>query len=149
MTTRQCTFVMAGLFWTAMAAAEPVEPRSTLSDQITNAVSAAFTYRTPEQREVDRKTDADASIDKPKNDIIRLTRVVVKGQRPPVFREQDIYTPKALAELAIKRYFLPSAARSTLGGSRSSAAKWMVTPWRSGRRTNANASCGSSAKRSS
>ena len=97
---------MAGLFWATIAAAESAEPdsKSALSDQITNAVSATFAYKTPEEREAQRKADAESYIDKPKNDIIRLPRVVVEGSRPPVFREQDIYSPKALTEIAIKRY---------------------------------------------
>lgn len=43
--------------------------------------------------------------DKPKNQIIRLPKVVVEGKRPPIFREPDIYTRKALGELLAKRYY--------------------------------------------
>jgi len=44
-------------------------------------------------------------IDKPKNEIIRLPKVVVEGSRPPVFTEREIYTYKAFGELLAKRYY--------------------------------------------
>lgn len=43
-------------------------------------------------------------VDKPKNGIIRLPKYVVRPPKVPIFREQDIYTPKGLADLAVKRY---------------------------------------------
>ena len=43
-------------------------------------------------------------IDKPKNEIIRLPKYVVRAAKPPIFREQDIYTAQGLADLAVKRY---------------------------------------------
>ena len=43
-------------------------------------------------------------VDKPRNKIIRLPEYVVRQDKPPVFRERDIYTNKGLAELAMKRY---------------------------------------------
>ncbi len=46
-----------------------------------------------------------ADLPKPKNGIVRLPRVVVEGERPPVFSEKEIHTAKGLAELAVKRYF--------------------------------------------
>jgi hypothetical protein len=44
------------------------------------------------------------SPDQPKNKIIRLPRYIVEGDRPPVFRERDIYTKQALAAIAMRRY---------------------------------------------
>ncbi len=45
-------------------------------------------------------------IDKPKNTIIRLPKVVVQEQRPPVFTERELApNPKALAAIAMRRYF--------------------------------------------
>ncbi len=44
-------------------------------------------------------------VDKPKNTIVRLPKFVVQEQRPPVFRERDIYTKKGLESLAMRRYF--------------------------------------------
>ena len=48
-------------------------------------------------------------IDKPKNEIPRLpvavmSRYLVKGDKVPVFREQDIYTTSGLIDLSFKRH---------------------------------------------
>ena len=42
--------------------------------------------------------------DQPRNKIIRLPRYIVEGDRPPVFRERDLYTTQALSAIAMKRY---------------------------------------------
>lgn len=42
--------------------------------------------------------------DKPKNTIVRLPKFVVQEERPPIFRERDIYTKKGLESLAMRRY---------------------------------------------
>jgi hypothetical protein len=42
--------------------------------------------------------------DQPRNKIIRLPRYIVEGDRPPVFRERDVFTKQALAALAMRRY---------------------------------------------
>jgi len=44
-------------------------------------------------------------IDQPKNGIIRLPTVVVRGERPPIFTEREVSTDKGLKELAVKRYY--------------------------------------------
>lgn len=43
-------------------------------------------------------------IDKPKNGIIRLPKYVVHGEKPPIFREEDLYTKRGLTGLAMHRY---------------------------------------------
>ena len=43
--------------------------------------------------------------DQPTNKIIRLSRYVVEGSRPPVFRESEIYTREAFGRILAKRYF--------------------------------------------
>ncbi len=43
--------------------------------------------------------------DKPANGIVRLPKYVVRETKPPVFREQDIYTPSALSRRLAKRYY--------------------------------------------
>ena len=59
--------------------------------------------------EVESEDDAEPegaplSPDQPRNKIIRLPRYIVEGDRPPVFRERDVYTKQALAALAMRRY---------------------------------------------
>lgn len=48
--------------------------------------------------------DRPLAADQPRNKIIRLPRYIVEGDRPPVFRERDVYTSRALADIAMKRY---------------------------------------------
>jgi hypothetical protein len=43
-------------------------------------------------------------IDKPKNTIIRLPKVIVQEPRPPVFTERAIHTEKGLTDIAMRRY---------------------------------------------
>jgi len=43
-------------------------------------------------------------LDKPKNGIVRLPKVVVQGQRPSLFSERDLHTSQSLANLALNRY---------------------------------------------
>ena len=52
-----------------------------------------------------RKPKPSLGVPERKNKIIRLPRIVVEGKRPPIFREQDIYNPEALKDIAVKRYF--------------------------------------------
>lgn len=42
--------------------------------------------------------------DKPRNEIIRLPKYVVRAAKPPIFREQDIHNAQGLADLAVRRY---------------------------------------------
>jgi len=44
-------------------------------------------------------------LDKPRNQIIRLPKVVVEGSRPPIFRDKDILTREAFAAKLAKRYY--------------------------------------------
>ncbi|HEY0945423.1 MAG TPA: hypothetical protein VGD81_09145 [Opitutaceae bacterium] len=66
-------------------------------------------YNPPQPKKAEAEEDADAEApvapDQPKNKIIRLPKVIVEGQRPPVFTEREVNTQKGLAELAVKRYF--------------------------------------------
>jgi hypothetical protein len=54
---------------------------------------------TPEEEQPDLR-----DIDKPKNGIIRLPKVVVHEKPPAVFSDKMIYTQKGLAGLAVRRY---------------------------------------------
>lgn len=96
----------------APAGSGPAEkpPVRALSPALAEALSASLpAYRPPAAKDPaetdDEANDRLISLPKPRNGIVRLPRVVVEGKRPPVFREQDIYTAKGLAEIAVKRYF--------------------------------------------
>lgn len=47
---------------------------------------------------------AQMASDQPRNKIIRLPKYVVEADRPPIFKEREILTKQALAELAVRRY---------------------------------------------
>lgn len=53
----------------------------------------------PEDQDVDLR-----EVDKPRNSIIRLPKYTVLGQRPPVFRERDLYSLENRTSLGMKRY---------------------------------------------
>ena len=61
----------------------------------------------PEEEENSEQLDM-REIDRPRNKIIRLPEYVVREDKPPVFRERDIYTDQGLGELAMKRYLSES-----------------------------------------
>jgi len=52
-------------------------------------------------------------VDKPKNKIVRLPKYVVHAEKPPIFRDKDIYTADGIARLGMLRYrglgFLPGS----------------------------------------
>jgi hypothetical protein len=73
-----------------------------LSPTVADAVTAALPKFKPARTEAEPD---DSELPQPKNQIIRLPRVVVEGTRPPVFTEREVHTDKGLAELAVKRYF--------------------------------------------
>jgi hypothetical protein len=58
----------------------------------------------PEQKPEDELPDL-RDLDKPRNGIIRLPKMVVQGARPAIFTEKKLYTEKAFAELLAKRYY--------------------------------------------
>jgi hypothetical protein len=62
----------------------------------------------PTADELAKKAEEEAAdlrdTDKPKNQIVRLEKYVVKEERPPIFTEREINTKKGLASLAMRRY---------------------------------------------
>lgn len=87
----------------------PVQRRA-----VSTGVAAALTasmpkYNPPKPEEKKPVDDRDMrDVDKPRNKIIRLPDYVVRQDKPPVFRERDIYTNSGLAELAKNRYLSES-----------------------------------------
>ena len=90
------------------AQSEPLAERTVLlSAQVNEAVRAGLPKFKPRPEPASEVSETQAALGIPqrKNKIIRLPRVVVEGKRPPIFREQDIHTPEALKDIAVKRYF--------------------------------------------
>jgi hypothetical protein len=88
----------------------PVTPRRSrvISPDVAAQLSAAtpqFTPAPPKPPPTPEEEQPDLrEVDKPKNGIIRLPKVVVHQKPPPVFSDQMIHTPKGLADLAVRRY---------------------------------------------
>lgn len=84
----------------------PTLKRRAVSPGVAAALTASMPKYNPpkpeEKKPVDNRDMRD--IDKPRNNIIRLPEYVVRQDKPPVFRERDIYTNAGLAELAKNRY---------------------------------------------
>jgi len=110
--------------------AAPTTPASSATNVSGKAgattITAGLPRYAPPPKEAPKKPAADVetedeagpdgaplSPDQPKNKIIRLPRYIVEGDRPPVFRERDIYTKQALAAIAMRRY-LSGLDRSVL-----------------------------------
>lgn len=82
----------------------------TRSDQpraLSPALSAALAERMPKYAPPPpprEPTEEEIAASQPKNGIVRLPRVVVEGQRPPVFTDRQLHTDRGMAELAMRRY---------------------------------------------
>lgn len=78
-----------------------------ISPEVAAALAAGMPKYNPpkpvEKKSEDEQVDM-REVDKPRNQIIRLPEYVVREEKPPVFRERDIYTQKGLTELARMRY---------------------------------------------
>jgi hypothetical protein len=92
---------------TAPAAHPPPPPARTVeSGEIASMLAASMPKYDPPKpppKQVDPDVDL-RDIDKPRNDIIRLPKYVVHGEKPAVFRERDLYTKSGLGQLALLRY---------------------------------------------
>lgn len=112
---------IALILCTGLIASEPATenaPDAPRARALSPTISAALTeglpkFNPPAKTAAAKSADSDDGVDedlfadlpKPKNGIVRLPRVVVEGNRPPVFSEREIHTDKGLADLAVKRYF--------------------------------------------
>ncbi len=109
--------ILLASFALSLAAEEPSAPPPARAKALSSNLAAALTEQLPKYNPpkpvTKPATDADeaeaedlfADLPKPKNGIVRLPRVVVEGNRPPVFSEREIHTAQGLADLAVKRYF--------------------------------------------
>jgi hypothetical protein len=92
-------------------------PTTRMSAERKSSIAAGVRYAPPPKEEpkktvvVEDRGDEEAlpestpiAPDQPRNKIIRLPKYIVEGDRPPVFRERDIYTKQALAAIAMRRY---------------------------------------------
>lgn len=76
-----------------------------ISPEVAAALAAGMPKYDPPKPVEKAEEDIDMrEVDKPRNQIIRLPEYVVREEKPPVFRERDIYTQKGLRELARMRY---------------------------------------------
>lgn len=80
-----------------------------VSDNLAAALADTMPKYNPPPMESEKEKEEKAELDKPKNGIVRLPEVVVRGERPPIFNEREINTDKGLQEIAVKRYFSGAA----------------------------------------
>ncbi|GAB5561327.1 MAG: hypothetical protein SynsKO_29740 [Synoicihabitans sp.] len=100
-----CSFALI-LTVPTMAQEDTSNRTRAISDNLAAALAETMPkYNPPTPEEIKRVEDAKAFIAKPKNGIIRLPEVVVRGERPPVFTERQVNTDKGLQQIAVKRYF--------------------------------------------
>jgi hypothetical protein len=91
----------------ALPPAAPKRSRA-MSPEVAAALAAAAPKYTAPQPKPEPKPEEQLvdmrEIDKPKNTIIRLPKVIVQEPRPPVFTERAINTEKGLTDIAMRRY---------------------------------------------
>jgi hypothetical protein len=78
----------------------------TVSPRVAAALSAGmpkFSPPTPTPAQVAEPQDL-RDTDKPKNEIHRLPKYVVREARPPIFRDRDLYTQTGLIDLYFKNH---------------------------------------------
>lgn len=93
----------------AEPATEPPKRERAISNNVAAQLAARMPKYNPPPKPKPEDEDVDLrEVDKPRNNIIRLPKIVVQEARPPVFRERDIYTRQGLAELAMRRYLSPT-----------------------------------------
>jgi hypothetical protein len=88
-------------------ATAPARPRAVSPE--TAAKLAAALPKVAVANPAAKKPEAESpdlrEIDKPSNGIVRLPKYIVQEQKPPVFRERDLYTQQAFARRLAKRYY--------------------------------------------
>jgi hypothetical protein len=67
------------------------------------AVAPKYDAATAQEKPAELTPDL-RETDKPRNTIIRLPNYIVRPEKPPVFKERELQTPKARRELALRKY---------------------------------------------
>ena len=92
----------------ADAAPAPTERPRAVSPATAALLAAALPKIGP-VKPAERKPDAELpdlrDTDKPRNEIVRLPKYVVREPRPPVFTERELYSDRAFGERLARRYY--------------------------------------------
>jgi hypothetical protein len=79
-----------------------------VSPEVAAALAAASPKYSPPPPKPEPKPEAELpdmrEIDKPRNQIIRLSPVIVREPKPAIFTERSIHTEKGLTDIAMRRY---------------------------------------------
>ena len=93
---------------TAPSASTTPKRARAISPEVSAALAAAAPKYTPPPPKPEPKPESEQvdlrEVDKPKNQIIRLPKYMVREQKPVVFSERAITTDKGLADIAVRRY---------------------------------------------
>jgi hypothetical protein len=94
----------------AEKAPPPAAPKRNraISSEVAAALAAASPKYTPPPPKPEPKPEEQLpdmrEIDKPKNTIVRLPKVIVREPKPPIFTERSVHTEKGLTDIAVRRY---------------------------------------------
>lgn len=95
---------------TAPMTERPAPPKRAraISGDVAASLAAGMPKYSPPPKPVEKPPEEDLpdlrEVDKPKNTIIRLPKYVVRDAKPPVFRERDLHSESAQADIGMKRY---------------------------------------------
>jgi hypothetical protein len=78
------------------------DPPRIQSNELAGALVNSLPKYTPPPPPAPKKPEAEEA--QPRNGVIRLPKVVVREEKPPVFTEKQLYTPKSLGDIQIQRY---------------------------------------------
>jgi hypothetical protein len=82
-----------------------VRPISSEAAAALAAVTPKYTPPPPKPEPKPEEEQPDLrDVDKPKNTIVRLPKVIVQEPKPPIFTERSISTEKGLKDIAMRRY---------------------------------------------
>lgn len=91
-------------------APSPDTPKRTraVSSEVAAALAAMSPKYTPPPPKPEPKPEAELpdlrEIDKPKNGIVRLPKMIVREPRPAVLTERSVHTEKGITDIAMRRY---------------------------------------------
>lgn len=92
----------------AAAVTTPAAPSRAISAAMADALKAALP-KSAFVKPLEKKSDAELpdlrETDKPRNDIVRLPKYVVREQKPPGFTDRELWGEQVFAEKLARRYY--------------------------------------------
>ena len=92
----------------ATATATPAPPPRAISSAMADTLKAALpksAFIKPAEKKSETELPDLRETDKPKNDIVRLPKYVVREEKPPVFTDRELWGNDAFARQLARRYY--------------------------------------------